>query len=124
MESDWIFAISADEVEEEDVMPAEIDGMEIAVYQAKGKFYATHDKCTHGDAFLSEGVVVGEVIECPLHQGRFCIKTGKALSAPVSKPIQTFETKLENGNAVNFFIGKSWLRCFNFWAAKLSRRSC
>ena len=98
MESDWIFAISADEVEEEDVMPAEIRGMEIAVYQAKGKFYATHDKCTHGDAFLSEGVVVGEVIECPLHQGRFCIKTGKALSAPVSKPIQTFETKLENGN--------------------------
>ena len=98
MESDWIFAISADEVEEEDVMPAEIDGMEIAVYQAKGKFYATHDKCTHGDAFLSESVVVGEVIECPLHQGRFCIKTGKALSAPVSKPIQTFETKLENGN--------------------------
>ena len=98
MESDWIFAISADELEEEDVMPDEIDGMEIAVYQAKGKFYATHDKCTHGDAFLSEGVVVGEVIECPLHQGRFCIKTGKALSAPVSKPIQTFETKLENGN--------------------------
>jgi len=95
---DWVFAISAGEVEEEDVMPAEIDGWDIAIYRAKGNFYATHDKCTHGDAYLSEGVVVGEVIECPLHQGRFCIKTGKALSAPVSKPIETFETKLEAGN--------------------------
>ena len=98
MGDDWVFAIFADEVEEEDVMPAEIEGTDIALYQAKGKFYATHDKCTHGDAFLSEGVVVGEVIECPLHQGRFCIKTGKALSAPVSKSIQTFETKVENGS--------------------------
>tara|TARA_B100001094_G_C17396697_1_gene423802 strand:- start:158 stop:478 length:321 start_codon:yes stop_codon:yes gene_type:complete len=98
MGDDWVFAISAEEVEEEDVMPAEINGIDIAIYQAKGTFYATHDKCTHGDAFLSEGVVVGEVIECPLHQGRFCIKTGKALSAPVSKAIQTFETKVENGS--------------------------
>jgi nitrite reductase/ring-hydroxylating ferredoxin subunit len=42
-------------------------------------------------------VVVGEVIECPLHQGRFCIKTGKALSAPVSSPIEVFETKVDDG---------------------------
>jgi len=93
----WTFAIDANEVEEEDVMPVEIDGKEIAIYRAKGAFYATDDLCTHGDASLSEGVVVGEVIECPLHQGRFCIKTGRALSAPVTAAIKTYETKLEDG---------------------------
>ena len=97
MSEEWTFAIDADEIEEEDVMPVEIAGKEIAIYRAKGKFYASSDKCTHGDAYLSEGVVVGEVIECPLHQGRFCVKTGKALSAPVSAPIQVFATKVDDG---------------------------
>lgn len=96
MNNDWVFAINADEVDEEDVMPVEIGLSEVAVYKAKGKFYASSDKCTHGDAYLSEGVVVGEVIECPLHQGRFCIKTGKALSAPVSEPIKVYQTKVED----------------------------
>lgn len=97
MASDWIFAINADEVEDEDVMPVEIGDIEIAVYRADGNIYATSDKCTHGDAYLSEGIVVGTVIECPLHQGRFCVKTGNALSAPASGTIKTYETKVDDG---------------------------
>ena len=97
MTDEWQFAIEVDEIEDEDVMSVDIGGREIAIYRYNNKFYATSDKCTHGDAYLSEGVVVGEVIECPLHQGRFCLKTGKALSAPVSAPIETFEVKLEDG---------------------------
>ena len=78
-------------------MPAMVFGLEIAVYRINGDFFATSDVCTHGYASLSEGVVVGDVIECPLHQGRFCIRTGKALSAPVSEAITTYETKVEEG---------------------------
>ena len=97
MIDEWLFAIDADEIDEEDVAPIEIEGKEVAIYRNNGRFYASVDKCTHGDAFLSDGIVVGDVIECPLHQGRFCIKTGKALSAPVSVPIETFEVKVEDG---------------------------
>ena len=75
-------------------MPVEIGDLEIAVYKVKGKIFATADLCTHGQAYLSEGIVVGDVIECPLHQGRFCLKTGRALSAPVSDAINIFETKV------------------------------
>lgn len=97
MNDDWQFAIEADKIEDEDVMPVEIAGQEIAIYRYQDKFYATSDKCTHGDAYLSEGVVVGEVIECPLHQGRFCMKTGKALSAPAVRAIATYPVKIEGG---------------------------
>ena len=96
MDGKWKFAINVDEIDEEDVMPVEIDNKEIAIYKVKGKVFATADLCTHGQAYLSEGIVVGEVIECPLHQGRFCLKTGKALSAPVSEPISIYETKMED----------------------------
>tara|TARA_B100000586_G_scaffold197622_1_gene146106 strand:+ start:243 stop:575 length:333 start_codon:yes stop_codon:yes gene_type:complete len=97
MSNNWHFAIDADEVEEEDVMPTTVEGLEIAVYRIDGDFFATSDVCTHGYASLSEGIVVDDVIECPLHQGRFCIRTGKALSAPVSEAIATYETKLKDG---------------------------
>ena len=94
MDENWEFASDIDEIDEEDVMPVEIGEHEIAVYKVKGKIFATADLCTHGQAYLSEGIVVGEVIECPLHQGRFCLKTGKALSAPASEAVNIFETKV------------------------------
>lgn len=97
MSNDWVFAINAEDVDDEDVMPADIEGRDVAIYRFEDEFYASIDRCTHGDAFLSDGIVVGSVIECPLHQGRFCIKSGKALSAPVSIPIQTYEVKVEDG---------------------------
>ncbi len=97
MSEAWHYAIDADEVEEEDVMPAEIDGREIAIYRVEGRFYASTDRCTHGDARLSEGLVIDDVIECPLHQGRFCVRDGRALSPPVHESLATYRTKVEDG---------------------------
>ena len=44
---------------------------------------------------LSDGLVLGDVIECPRHQGRFHIPTGKAKGAPVCVNLQTYPTKVE-----------------------------
>jgi 3-phenylpropionate/trans-cinnamate dioxygenase ferredoxin component len=41
--------------------------------------------------------VLGEIIECPMHQGRFDIPTGKAKGAPVCINLQTYATKVEGG---------------------------
>jgi naphthalene 1,2-dioxygenase system ferredoxin subunit len=93
----WVDACSIDDVEEEDVMGVKIGDTSVAVYNVEGEFFASSDICTHGQACLSEGIVIGDVIECPLHQGRFKIQTGKALGAPVSEALKTFSTKVENG---------------------------
>ena len=69
----------------------------IAVYRAEGQFYATQDLCTHEHAYLSDGVVVDCVVECPFHQGRFDIRTGKALGAPVIEPLETYPIKIVDG---------------------------
>jgi nitrite reductase/ring-hydroxylating ferredoxin subunit len=96
MAMEWHYAIDASEVEDDDVVQVAINGLELAVYRLDGKFYATEDACTHGQAALSEGVVVGDVIECPIHQGRFCIRTGQPKGGPVSVPLRTYPTKLES----------------------------
>ena len=97
MAGEWRLVASTDDIEEEDVIGVNVAGAAVAVYNVKGKFYATENICTHAFAFLSEGVVIGDVIECPVHQGRFHIPTGKPKGAPVSVALDTYATKVENG---------------------------
>lgn len=97
MAMQWHYAVDASDVDEEDVVQVVIADRELAVYRLGGEFYATEDACTHGQASLSEGAIVDDVIECPLHQGRFCIRTGKPRGGPVSVPLRTFPTRQEGG---------------------------
>jgi nitrite reductase/ring-hydroxylating ferredoxin subunit len=73
-----------------------LDHLEIAVFNIDGEFYAIDDVCTHAFASLSEGFVEGDVIECPLHSGRFEIKTGKAVSAPCEVDLRTYPVRRED----------------------------
>ena len=40
--------------------------------------------CTHEQAHLCDGLVMDHVIECPMHNGRFDIRNGRALRAPAA----------------------------------------
>ena len=44
---------------------------------------------------MVDGFQEGDEIECPLHEGRFNIRTGEALCAPVTDALKVFEIKLE-----------------------------
>ena len=96
----WHRAVLVSEIEDEDVVGVVVGEQgehEVAVYKLGGKCYSTADRCTHQTARLSDGLVIDDYIECPLHQGRFHIPTGKARSAPVSIALQTYPTKVEDG---------------------------
>jgi 3-phenylpropionate/trans-cinnamate dioxygenase ferredoxin component len=41
--------------------------------------------------------VMGDLIECPKHNGRFNYKTGEAKRAPVCVDLQTYAVRVENG---------------------------
>jgi 3-phenylpropionate/trans-cinnamate dioxygenase ferredoxin subunit len=67
----------------------------IAVFHVDGEFYATSDWCTHERASLSEGWVHDDcTIECPWHAAKFCLRTGKALSAPASVALTTYRVEV------------------------------
>jgi MocE subfamily Rieske [2Fe-2S] domain protein len=92
-----IFAGSADDFEDEDIEQLKVGPLAIAVYRAKGEFYATQDLCTHEHAYLSDGVLIDCVVECPFHQGRFDVRTGAALSPPVIIPVKIYPLKIVDG---------------------------
>ena len=91
---DWHCVGTASEFEDEDVQQACIGGHVVAIYCVKGELFATDDICTHEHAYLSDGVVVDDIVECPMHQGRFHIPSGKAMSAPVVEPLGTYPVQV------------------------------
>lgn len=53
---------------------------EIAVFHTmRGEFFALRNQCPHKQGPLSQGIVHGEVVTCPLHSWNISLRTGKAL---------------------------------------------
>jgi naphthalene 1,2-dioxygenase system ferredoxin subunit len=77
-----------------DILGVIVAGKEIALYEIDGALYATDDVCTHAYAKLSDGWLDKGEIECPLHAGRFDVKSGKALCPPVTDDIKTYPVRL------------------------------
>lgn len=77
------------------------DGCPLAVYNLEGKFYATHDTCTHATASLSEGEIVdGDLIACPVHDGQFHIRSGQAVAFPCTVDLRTYRV-IEDGDEIH-----------------------
>ena len=96
MSENWTDAAAVGDVPEGDVIGVSVAGRDIALYEVEGAIYATDNVCTHGQARMSDGFLEGTEIECPLHQGKFDVCTGKALCAPLTENIRTYAVKIEN----------------------------
>jgi naphthalene 1,2-dioxygenase system ferredoxin subunit len=96
MSEKWIDVSDIDDIPKGDVTAVKVDGKELALYEVEGNIYATDNLCTHGAARMSDGFLDGSEIECPLHQGKFDVCTGKALCAPLTENIRVYPVKIEN----------------------------
>lgn len=94
---DWIDVCAFDAIDDEDVQRFDHAGKTYAIYRVEGKVYATDGLCTHEKIHLADGLVMKHVIECPKHNGRFDIRDGRALGAPVCVNLRTWPSRLHEG---------------------------
>ena len=78
------------------MLHVEVDGRELALYNVDGDFFATDDICTHRKARLSDGYLTGRVVQCPLHFGKFDVRSGQALNPPCKIAVGTYPVTLDN----------------------------
>ncbi len=90
-------ALSIASVVEGDMIPCEVDGVKVLVCQVDGQFYALHNECSHARQALHSGVLSGHQVRCPLHGGRFDVRTGACLGPPATLPVAAFPVQLEMG---------------------------
>ena len=70
---------------------------EVAVFRtATDGFYAIDNRCPHRGGPLSEGIVHGDAVTCPLHNWVISLSTGRALGADEGC-VATIPIKVENG---------------------------
>jgi nitrite reductase/ring-hydroxylating ferredoxin subunit len=93
-EEKWVTVAKRAELGEGDMKGTTLNDVEIAVYNIDGTLYATDNLCTHAFAFLTDGWLDGDVIECPLHGGRFEVKTGKGLGPPIPCDIKIYPLRV------------------------------
>jgi nitrite reductase (NADH) small subunit len=70
---------------------------DIAVFRtAEDEVFALHDKCPHKGGPLSQGLVAGKVVTCPMHSWKIQLESGEAV-APDVGCAHSFAVKLEGG---------------------------
>ena len=76
--------------------PEGVKGAEVAVFRANGdRIFAVLDKCPHKGGPLSQGIVFGETVACPLHNWNFSLSTG-LVQSPDEGQVRTFQVKTQD----------------------------
>ncbi|RFB06262.1 bifunctional 3-phenylpropionate/cinnamic acid dioxygenase ferredoxin subunit [Parvularcula marina] len=96
----WKKIASLADIPEYEGLKVDVDGHGIALFHVEGEVYAIDDMCSHAEAHLSQGFLEDCVIECPLHQACFDIRTGKVLSAPATEDVNAYEARIDGDDVL------------------------
>jgi len=95
--SDWTEVGKIDDIPVLGARIVKRDSGDIALFRTeKDEVYALDNKCPHAGGPLSEGIVHGCRITCPLHNWVMELDTGKAV-APDEGQAVTYPVKVEDG---------------------------
>ncbi|HXX72545.1 MAG TPA: non-heme iron oxygenase ferredoxin subunit [Candidatus Acidoferrales bacterium] len=92
---DYVKVCDIAEVSLGSMHPVDVAGMRLMIVNVNGQLYATDRICTHEEADLSTGFLVGSIVTCPLHLSRFDLVTGEVQNTPASVPLKTYSLKVE-----------------------------
>jgi nitrite reductase/ring-hydroxylating ferredoxin subunit len=69
----------------------------ILIYRKGDRICAISETCAHAGGPLSEGEVIGNLVQCPWHASRFDLCTGAVKAGPATMSQVRYETRVQNG---------------------------
>ncbi|HEY4161498.1 MAG TPA: MocE family 2Fe-2S type ferredoxin [Dongiaceae bacterium] len=97
MTGQWIEACKIDAIELEDVIRFDHGERTFAIYRTEeDEYFATDGLCTHEQVHLADGYMDDQIIECPMHNGRFDYRTGQAKGPPACVNLNTYPVQVED----------------------------
>lgn len=102
----FVPVVAASELREGMVELFEVEGRTVALVRTADGAYALDGICTHAEFRLGPGRLVGGRIECPMHMSRFDPADGSVCKGPATKPLETFETHVNDGTV---YVAVDWI---------------
>jgi len=95
--SNWTEVVSLEDIPQLGSRVVTTDTMKIAVFRTStDEVFAMKDECPHKKGPLSQGIVHGSSVTCPLHNWKIDLASGEALG-PDEGCTNVFTVKIENG---------------------------
>jgi len=98
--ADWMRVCTLDEIPVLGSRVVRAGERDISVFRnAEDEVFALLDKCPHKGGPLSQGIVHGRSVTCPLHNWKIDLASGESL-APDVGCTRAFPVRLEEGNVL------------------------
>jgi 3-phenylpropionate/trans-cinnamate dioxygenase ferredoxin component len=95
-DGEWVTACAVDALEPEEAIRVDHQGRTfVVVCSPEGEFFAIDGHCSHEKVHLCDGIVDGDIIECPKHFGTFDYRTGESRALPACIDLQWYDVKVE-----------------------------
>jgi len=76
-----------------------VAGRRVGLFNVDGRIHAIDDICPHAGAPLSDGPLSGKIVSCPWHGAEYDVTSGKVLSPPACRDVQSFPVFV-NGDSI------------------------
>ena len=98
-EGDLVFVPipEAQQLGDRETLRVEIDDQVMTIAKIDNQLFAFQEFCTHRYGPLSEGCFDGFNVQCPWHNSRFDVRTGKVTQGPAKVDLKTFKVETRNG---------------------------
>lgn len=92
----WIRVTTTDSIPRREGRAVVLGGRELAIFNLGDRYLALENRCPHAGGPLSDGIVTGCAVVCPLHAWRVRLDTGDVeRPAGADACVRTFATRVE-----------------------------
>ena len=94
----FVKVANADDLQPGQAMVVMAGDQQVALFNVGGTCYAIDDTCTHRGGPLSEGTLEDDVVTCPWHSARFCVRDGQVQGPPAQASVTSYPVRVTNGS--------------------------
>jgi nitrite reductase/ring-hydroxylating ferredoxin subunit/uncharacterized membrane protein len=94
---DYEVVLPLESVEENTLYRVTAAGVPVVLLRQGLHFYAISATCPHAGGPLDEGTLTGDIVQCPWHGSRFCMRDGRVLTGPATVNAPRYDVRVRNG---------------------------
>ena len=94
---DYEAVLPLTQVEEHTLYRVTASGVPVVVLRQGEQLFAISATCPHVGGPLDEGTLTGDVVECPWHGSRFCLRDGRVLTGPATVNAPCYTARVRDG---------------------------